>query len=213
MNKHILFITGILMFCCKISVAQIEISAGSGYNLPLGELKWIYSPALSYSLALSKVKERKKSRNALGLELGYMRFQPKDSVFYYLLSEEEYGTVNYSNYQIYQLSAVIRHDFILSEHLSLFIGSGFGYYYVNFQYNQYDPYVTTEGQTIEGKFAVSPRVGISVNFNKSIGVFLHSQYNFMLSVGSLEAGSASYNSNTGSYNYYLSHVGGLYFRF
>ena len=203
MNKTLIVAVSALMLAASAAVAQTEISLTSSYEVPLGELKWIYQPGMSYALNVGRVKETRVSRSTTGIEVGYLRFQPKDSVFYYLLSEEEYGTIRYSNYQAIQLSLTLRHDFFLNDRVSLFVGAGVGYYYTFFTYLDDNSFVNTDAQVIEGRAGISPRVGVNVLLSESVGLLVQSKYN--ASIGQPDISSL--------YNHYLSSGLGVFVRF
>lgn len=202
MNRIFIATFSVWIISVSAVVAQTEISLTPSYEVPLGELKWIYQPGMSYALNVSRVKETRVSRTTTGLEIGYLRFQPKDSVFYYLLSEEEYGTISYSNYQAIQLSLTIRRDFFLNDRVSLFIGAGVGYYYTFFDYEDRNSFVSTDGQNIEGRAGISLRLGVNVLLTESVGMLLQSKYN--ASIGQPDISSV--------YNHYLSNGLGIFIR-
>ena len=180
MSKICITLLGTLLFNVQMTIAQVEVSLSASYELPLGELKWIYQPTIGYALNLSRINETRVSRMLTGLEVGYLRFQPQEAAYYYLLDEEEYGTISYGNYQVFQFSGTFLHHALINEKLSLFIGTGVGYYYTSFTYDDSNSFVSSEGQSIEGRGAITPRVGANWMLTESLGVLAQGKYNATL---------------------------------
>jgi hypothetical protein len=213
MKKIFFSLLSIFIFNHLNVIAQPELSVKIGNEIPMGELKWVYKNAPSISVSYSSLKYRRKVTQSFGVGLGFLQFKPKESFFYYLLNDKEYGTVSYSNYNVFQLFVPIRIDFLLSDKFELFGGLDFGYYYVFFEVEDKNKYIDEHSVTSDGKGSLAPKCGINYNLSPKIGINLQAKYNAYFSLGTSDAGSTNYNSNLGGFNQFFSTQIGSYIRF
>lgn len=208
-NMRYLFFLILFGFTFSSAYGQVEISAGVGYVVPQGELKWIYNAAPSYSLSFARIK----NQSSVGIRLGYFQFKPKQDVFYYLYGEEDYGTIKYSNYKAIQLVIPFRWDFDLGDKLELALGIEGGYTYVHYTFDDANPDSETNAENIEGKGMVAPVIGFNWKITESIGLLVNGQYNMIVSLGSIDSTSGNYNPNVGTFNTFISTNIGAFVRF
>lgn len=171
-----ILIACLILMSVGTAQAQLEMSVQSSYELPIDELKWVYKPGLNNTLFISKIKTYKNKRTAFGGNLGFSSFQPKAEKFYYLVNEDEVGTITYGNYQALQLAVHGRRDFILNKSVELFVGLEVGIAYTKFTYVSDDPYISEDATTIHGRVLLTPRAGVNFIISNSISIFLCGRY-------------------------------------
>lgn len=212
--KKITFLTFALALFCQVQIsAQHEVSFKIGHEMPMGELRWVYNSAPSLSAGYSFLREGNKTNQSMGIGIGLFQFKPKEEIFYYLLDEEEYGTISYSNYKFFQLFIPFRIDYLIGDKLEIFGGVDLGYYYVSYRYENKNNFVSENSTNIEGKGAIAPKCGVNYNLSDKIGFTLQAKYNAYFSLGSSDQRSASFNSNLGTGNHFFSTQIGTYIRF
>lgn len=212
MSKALFFLSMIGFFYSKQAFAQLEIRVGAAYEKPLGELYWVYKPACGFNVYFAN-KSYKGEHTIFGAELGYVSFKPQKETFYYLVSEKEYGTVEYGSFDIYQLGLSLRHDFLVRTKMTPYLGAGLGLYYVKSEYVQQDPYIVTDAWSLQFNAALAARAGLSFKFNDKIGMFMESKYHFFAQTGTNNPNGINYNPTLGQFNYYLSFSTGVIYRY
>jgi hypothetical protein len=180
MKKKIVFLVAALALSKTLS-AQMEIGVQTAYETPIDEMKWIFKPTQSFALTVMKTDKERRHRSAFGGSLGYARFTPKQDLFYYLVNDDELGTVHYSDYTIYRLAGNIRHDFILGKRIELSLGAELGYHYVKYSYQSDDAYISDGGTTIDSRVAAAPYGGVGLVLTKHISLSLQTRYLVTLS--------------------------------
>jgi hypothetical protein len=173
--------------------SQIEITLQSAYDMPIDELKWIYKPAMNNMLTFSWTDKTKRSRTAFGITAGYAVFQPKEDIFYYLVNEEEVGTITYEKYQTLQFSAQLRQDFRLTKTFEIFCGAELGYQYTSYAYISSDPYIYEDATTILGRYFAAPRLGVNLMVTEKFGFSVFSRY--AVSIGNSDTEEDTVNHN------------------
>jgi hypothetical protein len=196
----------ILIISISTSWAQVEIAAGASYELPLDELKWVYKPGKSYQLTISKTDRYKNKRTSWGINLGYASFVPKEALFYYLVNEDEIGTIAYENYNLYLLTVNARRDFILNKNIEIFLGTEFGLHYAQYGYVSDDSYIDEDATYVEGRGAVSPKAGITFTLTAHLSIFVQSRYN-------VSVGESNFTASSNIFNYSWSNGVGVNLRF
>lgn len=192
---------------------QSEISLKTSYEIPLGELKWIYKPNMSYLLSYSKLNEKRGKSTSVGVGIGYLSLKPKQDTFYYLLSEDEYGTAKYSNYTLIQLLGLFQWNYEVSKKAEFFWGVDAGYYYIRYEYEDKNTFVHTDGSRTEGKGAIGPKIGFTYKLSKNFGLQYLTKYNTYFSLGTTDSNSAYYNSNLGEFDFLWTNQLGVFLRF
>jgi hypothetical protein len=166
----------LLLITVTTGWSQIDVSLQTNYEVPFDELKWVYKPGVNYLLSVSKTDKYKKKRTAWGGTLGYSSFKPKEDIFYYLVNENEIGTIAYEEYQTLQIFLHGRRDFILNKNLEFFIGADIGYIHAMFSYYSADAYIVEDATNIEGRLAIAPNLGLNFVLTDRLGVFIQSRY-------------------------------------
>lgn len=170
----------IFMLLSKASFGQFEISFGSSYEIPLGEMGEIYNNSPAYQISFYfKSQQYKNKRKSLGVEIGYAALKPTKEVFYYeVISNNgvEYGTIQYEDYTSYQLMLTGRSDILLSKKFEFFYGGDFGLHYTNFAYQRQDRFTDEDSQEIIARVALSPKLGINVVLIKSLYLSIYGKY-------------------------------------
>jgi hypothetical protein len=177
------FIVATIIIASLETHAQVELSIQASHERALDELGDIYKPGINYMLSISKTDKYKKKRMAWGVILGFTKFHPKEDVFYYQVNETETGTIRYENYNVYQLSANVRRDFILIETLELFYGAEIGYHYVQYAFLSEDSFVIEDNSTVESRIACTPKVGAQFLLTKKLSAFLQTRYSLSMATG------------------------------
>ena len=202
--KNLLIISASLLILSISAAAQTEIAIQGSYEMPIDEMKWVFKPGQGVTLTLSKMKERRKKRSVIGLNVGFSKFVPKEDIFYYLVNEDELGTIRYKDMLVYQLGLHLRQDFILQEHIELFYGFEMGYYYTKYGYESRDPYIIEDSYNFIGRGAVAARVGVNFPITEHVGAFFQTKY--LVSIGPSD-------DEDNIINVYWNNSAGLNFRF
>lgn len=189
---------GLIIFCLsKPAYSQLEISLSTGLEVPQGNMKWAYGPALSYNLSVLKVKNSWKAlKGAFGINLGYVSYDSGDEVLYYTTPSEEVGEARFSDYQILMFTANCGWKYEINDLFEASFGWDMGYYYTWFNVSIKEPSRNTGSESIDGKFAFSPRAGLSLFLDDNWGVFVQTRYNFCFRFSDSTTGSI----NAGGYN-------------
>ncbi len=169
------------------SFGQLEISAGSSYEIPLGEMRDVYKGSPAYQLGFLKSHQYKKKRNSWGVLLGYASLTPRADTLYYEVETNngiEYGAIHYENYVAYQLMFTGRYDILLSKKMEFFYGYDMGLHYTKFAYQLQGPYTAEDASEIIARIALSPKLGMSVELTKFVYLSVFGKYT--ISVGDTE---------------------------
>ena len=215
MKNKLYWLFLIILFSLKFSTSlgQSEIAAKIGYEIPRGELKWIYKPAISYSVSYARIKAGDNSQASAGVRLGFFQFKPKEDIFYYLYGKDDYGTISYSKYTVLQLVIPFRMDFYIGKSLELSLGLDGGYNYVRYEYESRNPHAVTLEETIDGKGAVAPGLGFNYKLTEAVGISVSSKYNVIFSLGSTDSNTGNFNANVGLFNTFITNNLGVFVRF
>jgi hypothetical protein len=186
------------------SSAQKGVSLSVDYEIPLGELAFVYKPTTSYTFSFLSADDDK----IWNFSIGYYSFIAKQDTFYYLVGENNYGIATQSNYSIIPLYVGLASKIRLSDKIDFLPGIDLGYYYVWYKYTSRDPMIedsystviNVSGSNIEGKGVLSPKVGLSYKFTEALELKFQSKYNIFFSLGSQDSESIYYNPNVGTYN-------------
>jgi len=157
-----------------------------------------------YCFSALKGNKYKKKRVAIGVSLGYTRFNPRQAVLYYFLDSTTLdGEVRYLAYETGRITLTLRRDFILAQHAELFLGMDIGYQYVCYEYN--------EESIFETKIGLIPKAGLSYILSKRLGVNLSVKYDIM--IGETNETGFPYNPDAGNFTTCLEFGTGFFFRF
>lgn len=188
-----LFAIVAVFVCASISAtAQYELSLQASYELPLDELRWVFKPGTGAIAIFSKTKTYKKKRSAFGIGVGYSRFVPKEKTFYYLVSQNEVGTISYENMNVYQLTGHLRRDIIIKKIYELFYGVECGYYYTQYGFVSQDPFHSINSSNFIGRIALAGKAGIGYPLSKNIGAFFQTRY--LISMSPSNDGENTFNA-------------------
>lgn len=208
LNNKVYVIIAFLMIICFNSFSQNNrIGLSAAYNMPGGEMKWIYKNSPGIQINYSRLNSDKRERFlSYGVLLGYCKFKPVADTLYYLVDigfdDIGYGTAVYHPNTMVQLMLTFGGGLpIIRNVLGIQFGLDAGYYYTFFRYSVSDELVSTDGTEIEGKGALAPGIGFPIKLSKKIQMVPYFKYNFYFSLGSSEVGS-TYNPNVGSFNFF-----------
>lgn len=182
-----------------------EFVIGGNYDKPLGNLSWVYKPALGVQLGFYWVdefrNENKITKN--GINFSYFQLAPKADTLYYLVPPNSYGTAVYSNYKVTRAS--FHHE--INKRLKDFrfiMAWDAGLAFISYSSLHKDKNLNLGEDSFEGKFFFAPQIGMGYSVTKNIMVSLNAYYNGLISLGSTDSNSADYNSNAGTYTHYTS---------
>lgn len=172
-----------LLLVSGASFGQFEISMGTSYEVPLGEMGDIYVNSPAFQLGLLKTQKYKNKRTSWGIVLGYSSMKPRMDTLYFEVETNngiEYGEIHYEDYTTYQLMMTGRYDIMLPKKFEFFYGYDAGLHYTNFKYYKHDPYSTDYGQEITSRVVVCPKLGVSLALSEHFAVSVYSRYTFSL---------------------------------
>ncbi|WP_343111968.1 hypothetical protein [Mucilaginibacter sp.] len=158
------------------------ITFGLGYDLPLGYLKDIYKPAVSYNLGVSRFL----GDFTVGLNVGYHAYKPKDG----LISVEvdngqnvDQQTIDYtgifSKFKVFEGYASAVYNVDVADGVKINCGLNLGGYYTE----NIIPYFTSDETVVPleqhlRNFYVAPRLGAVFMLSDQIALTLDGKYNF-----------------------------------
>lgn len=179
--KKLLIISASLLCLSIGATAQVELAVQGSYEMPIDEMKWAFKPGRGVIVTVSKTKEHRKKRSVLGVNVGFSKYVPKEDLFYYLVNDDELGTIRYKDMLVYQLSMHLRQDFILQKHIELFYGLELGYHYTKYGYESRDLYIIEDSYNFIGRGAIAARAGVNFPITEHAGAFLQTKY--LVSIG------------------------------
>lgn len=165
-----------LILTYQVSASQSKrIGLNASYNVPLGDLSWVYNSAPGIQLNYSTLIPKGRNNNivAVGLNLGFTKFTPKEDTFYYLTEIDNvlgYGIATYSDYAFLQLSANVTYEFRILHRFYLQLGFEIGAYYTNLEYFASDEQMTVDGRIIDLQGALVPSIGFVYRVSELIGI-------------------------------------------
>lgn len=182
-----------------------EFVIGGNYDKPLGKLSWAYKTVGGAQLGFYWVDEyRTESKiRKNGVNLSYFQFIPKADTLYYLVPPNSYGTAVYSNYKVVRASYHREINKPIEDFRFIFAWDA-GLAFVSYSSLIKDKNSSLGENNFEGKFFFSPQIGLGYSVTERIIVSLNTYYNALLSLGSTDSNSISYNSNAGIYSHYAS---------
>ncbi len=211
--KKIIFLILLGIGFCPTLVAQHELSFKSGVQFPMSQMYWVYNPSASYGLTFSWLHDTKHGNLAKGISLNYFTLSPKSDTFYYLISDTEYGTAQYSRFLSIQIAMNLEWQRALGKKFEFTYGLDFGYNFIDYTVEDKNPYVQSTSSNTEGMGAICPKIGMNYLISKNVGISLQPKFNFLISLGKTDSRSAQYNPNTGTIFMYTSGLLGAFIRF
>jgi hypothetical protein len=172
-----LVVTGVLLCCSVGAWAQWEISGGRFVDRYQDELKEFYKPGDSYQLAVGVAGRDKDARLALTVNLGFGRYTPKADTFFTFVHNDVLGYQSYSDYKVYPFTLAGRYDFILWNHLELYLGLEWGYHFISYRYATLDRGVEDRDHVVDGRTVLIPSTGVGVAVGR-VCFFAQTQFNF-----------------------------------
>lgn len=149
----------------------------------------------------------------LSLNLGYYSFKPQKDIFYYVYNGNETGSLKFSNYSIFQLSASYSKKFEFKEKINVLLGLDFGYYYIFYTKEEDNNYINSSETNIDGKGLIGPYAGLQYMIDEKWGVQLKSRYELLFAIGSPNPNHKSYNPNAGEVIHFISNSLGVTYLF
>ncbi len=171
----------VLIFLGKTTYAQNEISVSLGYEVPMGNLTWVYSPTTSYNVSYYNINySRGEMDLAAGLNLGYYKFTTdKDTLNYTALSGLK-AVGGFSDYTMFMLSGGLKFILEVSDDVEFAFGLDVGYYYGKFEYYIMDSNQNSRGVDIEGRFTMAPKISLGYNLSEELNLFVQGRYNLCI---------------------------------
>jgi hypothetical protein len=182
-----------------------EISIGINYDKPFGQLNWVYKSVPGVQVGYCWVDED-YSENVItknGVNISYFQFAPKADTLYYLVSPNSYGTAVFSKYKVIRASYHFEKNKCIGN-FRLIAGVDAGLAFVSYSSAHKDASIDLAEESVEGKLFLSPQAGFGYAINENITVSLNAHYNALISLGSTDPNSVSYNSNAGTYRQFAS---------
>ena len=201
---------------CSTAQGQKNLSLSAQYPIFLDDLRFIYqaSPGLRIGYSSMGDDDGESSERSLDFGLGVYRFQPKDTIFYYLVNDNEVGSIKYSNYWMFQLKMGCSYVLRPSERTEMYFGVDFGYYYVFLDTEYNEPGRTGSSSSFQGMGVVAPKAGVNILVGERIGLTYQSSFDFYTTLGGGdEYDPFTYNPEAGNFNYFITNSLGAYLRF
>lgn len=203
MKLRIIPILMLLMLLARPGIAQHEISSSAGLEVPMANLTWVYRPTISYNLSYYKMKQGWKTlKGGMGARIGYYNFQSKGLPLDYM-SDSGPGKATFGDYTVLMVALCTKFNYEFNKTIAGYFGLDAGYYYNKFEVSLVDPGQTLGGTTVEGKFAIAPKLGLAYNINYDVGLYIQTRYNLSLRIGdggnSVSNGISSASSSNEEY--------------
>lgn len=182
-----------------------EFVIGGNSDQPLGKLSWVYKPVFGSQIGFYWVEED-YSENVLtkkGINLSYFQFVPKADTLYYLVPPNSYGTAVFSNYKVTRMSYHYEKNKCINS-FRFICALDAGLAFIAYSSNSKDKNFDLGEDSFEGKLFLSPQIGLGYSLSENISASLNAHYNALISLGSTDPGSMSYNSNAGTYRQFTS---------
>src|ERR1043165_8753059 len=183
-----------------------EFTVSADYNFPLGKLNWVYKPVPGFRAGLNWCAEdfSEGKISKFGLELSYFNFKPKADTLYYLVPPGGYGVAVYSKYLVASATMHVEKVKVFDNKFRLMIAANGGIAFIRYTSSHVDVNMDYGEESFEGKLVLSPQAGFGYAFETQINLALMAQYNALISLGSQDPDSMSYNSNAGTYRQFCS---------
>lgn len=166
------------------SDSRYGVSLGTDYDVPVGNFAYTFKPAINYNLNLFQRVDHLTG----SISFGYHKYKPKQDVFYYQVSDTEYGTVKYQDFPAFSFYLGLTYDLPLGERINLHAGINLGAYYTHLVFLA-DDYLGGEHDDLhERDVYLAPRLGFTYTLTDSIDIGMEGKYNFFAPGGHSEYG-------------------------
>ena len=174
------------------------VQVGAAYDSPLGSFAQRYRPVTAYHADFLWIPE--ESATTVNFTIGYNTFKPKEDIFYFLTKEgEDFGTIVYSDYELYTAYVGGMHNFTLTETLKFGLGFNFGAYFSHYTSGQSKGTISSNiGDT---NVYLAAKTGFSYDVSDHIQFNLEAKYNGFSPTGKNDARTPAFNGHIGTVNY------------
>lgn len=197
---RIALFAAVFMFV-KSSFGQHEISSSAGLEIPMANLTWVYKPTLSYNLSYYKMKRGWQTlKGGLGGRIGYYNFQSGGESLDYMTFAGP-GKATFSDYSVLMVALCTKWNYEFNNDFVGYFGLDVGYYYSKYRVEIEEPGQLIGATSIDGKFAVAPKLGVAYSINDDVGLFVQTRYNLAMRVNgegavvATNGGSTAHSSN------------------
>jgi hypothetical protein len=180
MKRVLVIIIGV--FISGSAYSQFEIAAQTAIELPLGQLSKTYNPGVGFLFDYNKGVKFRDIRNSLGLSFGYVNFSPKNDWVDFSDGGTTTSRFKSENFNVLQFIISIRKDYIFYDNFEVFVGTGFGYSKVSYEYSLDTPTIEEDGRINQGRFIGTPKVGCNFILKNSIGIRVEAKYNLIMTL-------------------------------
>ncbi|KLT64772.1 MULTISPECIES: hypothetical protein [Pedobacter] len=160
---------------------RIGVQIGADYDSPLGELKYIYKPAISPNISVLLSQNDRFSAN---ITVGHHVYQPRAEAFYYLLDDgENYGIDTFTQYKVTSIYLGFLYHIRFTDVIKGLAGLNFGIYKTDYETTSTDPYQSSFTGIADRNVYIAPKLGVSFAITESIALNVLAKYNLYSPTG------------------------------
>lgn len=198
------FFSFVLITCLFHARAQdVMISLNTSYNIPRGNMKWSYKPALGVQLSGLAMNDSKRWTTGLGMGIGYVQFDPIADTLYYVADRGGVGGLGlgkavYSPFKILKISALLMATRKLNKKLGAELSMEVAYCYGKRDIQFTDEFGGQDGVSeLVTRGAFVPKAGLSYSLGDRWSVVPFIAYTLMIEIGDTNPQAMNYNADTG----------------